>query len=75
MVDLEIEEFTAEEADKAGLTEALKRGEVKINGMYELTVNGITLDQNNFVFTDKNGNLRTGRFKDTNELLEFEMYY
>ena len=75
MVDLEIEEFTAEEADKAGLTEALKRGEVKINGMYELTVNGITLDQNNFVFTDKNGNLRAGRFKDTNELLEFEMYY
>ena len=75
MVDLEIEEFTAEEADKAGLTEALKRGEVKINGMYELTVNGITFDQNNFVFTDKNGNLRAGRFKDANELLEFEMCY
>ena len=75
MVDLEIEEFTAEEADKAGLAEALKRGEVKINGMYELTVNGITFDQNNFVFTDKNGNLRAGRFKDADELLEFEMYY
>ena len=75
MVDLEIEEFTADEADKAGLTEALKRGEVKINGMYELTVNGITFDQNNFVFTDKNGNLRAGRFKDANELLEFEMCY
>ena len=75
MVDLEIEEFTAEEADKAGLTEALKRGEVKINGAYEVTVNGITFDQNNFVFTDKNGNLRAGRFKDANELLEFEMYY
>ena len=75
MVDLEIEEFTAEEADKAGLADAVRRGEVKINGKYELTPQGnLQYDQNNFVFTDKFGNLRAGSFKDVGELLEFVLY-
>lgn len=75
MVDLEIEEFTAEDAAKAGLADAVKRGEVKINGKYELTPHGsLRYDQNNFVFTDKFGNLRVGRFKDAGEFLEFVLY-
>ena len=75
MMDLEIEEFTAEDAAKAGLADAVKRGEVKINGKYELTPRGsLKYDQNNFVFTDKFGNLRAGSFKDAGELLEFVMY-
>lgn len=75
MVDLKIEEFTAEEADKAGLVEAIQRGEVKINGTYCLTPEGnLEFDQNNFVFTDRFGNLRAGSFKDSDELLDFIMY-
>lgn len=72
MVDLEIEEFTAETATRAGLVDAIKRGETKISGTYELTPEGyVEFEQNNFVFTDKNNNLRGGRFKDDSELLNF----
>lgn len=75
MVDLKIEEFTAEDAAEAGLVEVIKSGVVEISGVYELTPSGeIDYDQNNFVFKDKDGNLRAGRFKDNDELLNFSLY-
>jgi len=76
MIDLKIEEFTAAEAVKAGLIDAVKNGEVKINGTYELTQSGnLECEQNNFCFTDRYGNLRAGRFKDRHELLDFSMVF
>ena len=72
MIDIPFEEMTAAEAVNAGLIDALKNGEVKISGTYEITAEGkIEYDQNNFVFKDKGGYLRLGKFKDTVELTEF----
>lgn len=72
MVDVKLEEFTAKKAVDAGLGELVKRGEVRINGSYELTPKGdITFEQNNFMFYDKNNALRAGYFKDETELLNF----
>ena len=72
MVDLEIEEFTAQEATRAGLIDAIKRGETKISGTYELTPDGyVEFEQNNFTFKDKNNNLRCGKFKYDSELVDF----
>lgn len=66
MTDLKLEIFTAQEAADAGLIEAIKRGETKITGSYELTADGFLIyEQNNFLFTDKTGKLRCGRFVDT----------
>lgn len=66
MIDLELEIFTAQEAIEAGLIEAVRRGETKITGNYTLTSEGfINYKQKPFIFTDKFGNLRYGRFKDT----------
>lgn len=63
MNDLEFEQFTAQSAVEAGLIEAIKRGEAKITGSYELTADGfLVYEQNNFLFTDKTGKLRCGRF-------------
>ena len=65
MINFKEELFTAQTAVDAGLIEAIKRGEVKITGSYELTPDGFLLyQQNNFVFTDKFGNLRCGKFKE-----------
>lgn len=66
MIDLQVELFTAQTAVDAGLIEAIKRGEAKINGSYELTSDGfLQYEQNNFLFKDKFGNLRAGKFIDT----------
>ena len=66
MIDLEFEQFTAQSAVDAGLIEAIKRGEAKITGSYEVTADGFLIyEQNNFLFTDKTGKLRCGRFADT----------
>ena len=65
MVDLIVETFTAQTAIDAGLIEAVKRGETKITGSYELTPEGfLNYAQNNFIFKDKFGNLRCGKFKE-----------
>ena len=66
MIDLIVEKFTAKTAVDTGLIEAMKSGDVKITGSYELTKDGfLNYQQNNFVFKDKFGNLRCGRFIDT----------
>ena len=66
MIDLEFEQFTAQSAVDAGLIEAIKRGKTKITGSYEVTADGfLNYEQNNFLFTDKTGKLRCGRFVDT----------
>ena len=66
MHDLKFEQFTAQSAVVAGLIEAIKRGETKITGSYELTADGFLIfAQNNFSFIDKSGKLRLGRFADT----------
>lgn len=72
MIDTQLEEFTAAEAVSIGLIEAIKRGEAKVSGTYELLPEGgIKFDQNNFLFKDKWGELRVGSFKDADELQSF----
>lgn len=72
MIDSELENLTAAEAVDAGLIDALKRGEVRINGTYEVYKDGtLDFDQNNVTFRDKNNKLRVCRFKDDYELLKF----
>ena len=72
MIDVQLEEMTIKEAVDAGLVEAIKRGEAKVCGSYELTQDGyVEFDQNNFMFKDKNNVLRVGRFKDNGELVGF----
>ena len=54
------------------MVEAVKRGETKISGSYELMANGeVKIEQKNFMFKNKNGELRVGRFKNGNEVLRF----
>lgn len=66
MKDLQIELFTAQTAVDAGLIEAVKRGEAKITGSYKITPEGfLQYEQNNFVFKDRFGNLRAGKFIET----------
>lgn len=76
MKDLQIELFTAQTAVDAGLIEAIKRGETKITGSYELTADGfLQYEQNNFIFKDKFGNLRCGRFTETfHDIAEINMF-
>ena len=72
MISIEAEGFTAKEAIEAGLIEAIKRGETKIEGSYKITEDGyLVFKQRNFTFTDKSGNLRVGKFFDDYELLFF----
>lgn len=71
MIDTQLETFTAAEAVKAGLIDAVNRGEVKISGTYELTPRDLTFEQNNFVFKDSSGFLRVGNFTDAAELMKF----
>ena len=70
MIDKEMETFTASEAKDAGLIEAIERGETVVEGYYTLMAGGLQFNQRAFVFKDKLGNLRVGRFKDGKELLE-----
>ena len=70
--DMVLEEFTADEVEDLGLGEAIKQGAAKISGTYELSKDGERIfTQNNFLFRDKYGTLRLGRFKSTNELLQY----
>lgn len=65
MIDMPIEEFTAEEAVDAGLIDAIKSGVTKIAGSYELTPDGfLNFKQKPFTFKDKFGSLRCGKFKE-----------
>ena len=75
MITNETEFFTADEARELELYEAIKRGETKFSGRYEVSKNN-TLDfkQQNFVFTDNRGNLRVGKFRDIDEVLKFMDY-
>ena len=61
---MQVEIFTAESAIEAGLIEAVRSGETKISGSYEMNRDGvIEFKQNKFTFIDKNGKLRCGKFK------------
>lgn len=72
MITNEVELFTGKEAFKLGLAEAVERGETKIVGQYEIFGNGgLEFKQRNFVFKDKGGNLRVGKFKDEGEIFSF----
>lgn len=72
MIDTKTEKFLANIAISAGLPEAIKRGETVVEGSYSIDKNGsIAFKQKNFVFKDKDGNLRTGKFADSEELLDF----
>ena len=67
--------FTAKEAVKLELYDAIKRGETKFEGHYELSREGdFGFNQKNFVFKDKRGNLRVGKFTDVDEVLKFMEY-
>lgn len=72
MIDTEVEKFTATGAIEAGLIEAVQRGDCVVNGSYRLSKDGyLKFGQNNFVFTDKSGGLRVGRFADSCQLMNF----
>ena len=71
MIQLENEKFTARQAVDAGLIEANKRREARLECHAEITGGNLIIDQRNFTFTDKNGNLRSGKFKDDSELVAF----
>lgn len=72
MIDCKIENFTASEAVEAGLLEAIQRGDCIVNGSYKIAKDGhLELKQNNFVFNDKGGNLRVGKFMDNKQLIYF----
>ena len=71
MIQLENEKFTAMEAVNAGLIDAIKRGETRLECHAEINKGELIFDQRNFTFTDKNNNLRSGKFKDDSELVAF----
>ena len=75
MITNETEFFTAEEAVKLELYDAIKHGETKFAGHYELSKDGdFDFNQNGFVFKDPRGNLRVGKFRDVEEVLKFMNY-
>lgn len=75
MITNETEFFTSEEAVKLELYDAIKRGETKFRGHYELSKDGdFEFNQKGFVFKDPHGNLRVGKFRDTDEVLKFMDY-
>jgi len=71
MIQLENEKFTARQAVDAGLIDAIKRRETKPTCQVEIDKGNLIFTQRNFTFTDKNGNLRSGKFKDDSELVAF----
>ena len=75
MITNQTEFFTADEAVKLELYDAIKRGETKFAGHYELSKDGdFEFNQKCFVFKDKRGNLRVGKFTDVDEVLKFMEY-
>ena len=75
MITNETEFFTAEEAVKLELYDAIKSGETKFAGHYELSKDGdFEFNQQSFVFKDKRGNLRVGKFTDVDEVIKFMEY-
>ena len=72
MIDVEVGTYTAMGAIEEGLIEAVQRGEAIVEGSYKIDSDGyLKLKQRNFTFTDKNGNLRVGKFADTYQLMKF----
>ena len=63
------------EAVNSGLIDAIKNGSTKIDCHVEISNSELIFDQRSFTFTDKNGNLRKGKFKDDSELIAFAMIF
>ena len=75
MIEAETEYFSAKQAIQLELYDAIKRGETKFSGHYELVKEGdFNFKQQNFMFKDKNGNMRVGKFTDVDEVLKFMDY-
>ena len=71
MITNELEYFTAAQAVDEGLCDAIKRGETTVAGYYEYGKDGeLDFKQQNFVFKDKNGTLRIGKFHDVFEFMQ-----
>ena len=76
MIDTTIEEFTAQRAITSGLVDAIRRGEVKLEGRYEVAKDtGLIFKQRPFTFKDRMGELRSGRFGNAAELRRFWQRY
>ena len=75
MITNETEFFTVAEAVKIELYDAIKRGETNFSGYYKLSKDSdLNFNQKGFVFKDPSGNLRVGKFTDTDEVLKFMEY-
>ena len=75
MIPDEAELFTADEVIELELYDAIKRGETEFVGRYKCTKNKpFEFKQQTFIFTDKHGNLRIGKFIDNDELIAFMNY-
>ena len=70
LIDNELETFTAAKAVAAGLLDAIKNGTAVVEGSYRITSAGAEINQRAFVFKDRWGGLRVGRFKTMTDLLE-----
>ena len=66
--------MTAAQAIDAELYDAMKRRETKFSGYYECGKGNLIFRQQAFSFTDRNGNLRVGKFADVEEILNFMDY-
>ena len=71
MIDTEIKLFTADEALKLGLQNAVKSNATKITASYSSNPLGFTFVPHNFVFVDNTGGLQAGRFLNESEFLKF----
>lgn len=74
MIETEVEKFSAAQAIDAELYDAMKRGETKFSGHYECGKGDLNFRQQAFSFTDRNGNMRVGKFADVEEILDFMDY-
>lgn len=75
MIDTVPEFFTAKQAIQLEVYDAIKSGETKFSGHYELGKDGdFNFKQQNFMFKDKNGNVCVGKFSDVDEVLNFMEY-
>ena len=71
MIQTQSEMFSAMDAVNAGLIDAIKNGETRLECHVEINRGELIFDQRTFTFTDKDGNLRSGKFKDDSELVAF----
>ena len=72
MLNIEVEELTAQEAADLGLIDAIKRGELEVEGSYKLTTSGdIVFNQKKFIFKDKTGNNHCGKFATDLDIVDF----